>query len=82
MNFEQRRKKFDRVVRKWGIEQENHYLNCLETVEVFFGDKAKAERWMSAENPLFGDISPVEMIAFGREDRLGMFLQMAREERK
>lgn len=40
----------------------------------FDGDADKSRAWFKARNPLLGDLSPRDMIRFGRHDRLRRFV--------
>jgi len=40
----------------------------------FDGDAAKTASWFKARNPLLGDVSPRDMIRFGRYQRLRSFI--------
>lgn len=43
----------------------------------FAGDQDGTVAWFRASNPLLGDISPRDMIRFGRHDRLRRFILQA-----
>lgn len=51
-----------------------HARNAAEAkslvLNFFGGDKKKTKLWFSSENPLLGNISPLQMIAVGRSEKL------------
>jgi len=47
--------------------------------EYFEGDIRKTALWFKTPNPLLGNISPRDMIRFGRYERLSKFVQQARQ---
>ena len=53
---------------------------CGLVAQFFAGDVAKTALWFKAKNPLFGDISPRDMICYGRYERLRRFVMSALEE--
>lgn len=42
----------------------------------FAGDEAKTVAWLNARNPMLGDISPRDMVRFGRKDQLRRFIEV------
>lgn len=42
--------------------------------EQFNGDLEKAELWFNTKNPLLGNLSPIDMIRFGRYEKLQKFI--------
>jgi hypothetical protein len=49
-------------------------------VEAFFNnDTEKARLWYTTPNPLLGEISPNQMIAIGREEKLNDFIDSSLE---
>lgn len=46
--------------------------------EYFKGDLKKTTLWFRVKNPLLGNMSPIEMIRFGRYQKLLSFIQNAR----
>lgn len=58
------------------------YEEILEVVTDFFGDKNKAEKWMSFRNHLLGGVSPAQLIVSGRADKLRKFVFNAIEENR
>lgn len=47
--------------------------------EYFEGDARKTALWFKTLNPMLGEISPRDMIRFGRYKRLNKFVQQARQ---
>ncbi len=47
-------------------------------VEQFNGDIKKAELWFNTKNPMLGNMSPIDMIKFGRYEKLQKFIFNAR----
>lgn len=50
---------------------------CLLVAEYFNGDRLKTALWFKTSNPLLGDISPRDMIRFGRYKKLMKFILQA-----
>jgi len=48
--------------------------------EFFDGDPRKTALWFRTPNPLLGDVSPRNMIRYGRYMRLHRFVLQARED--
>lgn len=65
------------------VEDQKAELNRL-VLKFFDGNEAKTRLWFSSENPLLGNVSPDDMIRWGRSDRLLMFVkqQLADNERE
>ena len=53
---------------------------CNLVAEFFDGDKQKTVLWFRTSNPMLGDMSPRDMIRFGRHKRLQKFVLAAREQ--
>jgi hypothetical protein len=53
---------------------------CALVAEHFEGDVAKTALWFRTRNPLLGDISPRDMIRFGRYGKLRQFVMDALSE--
>jgi hypothetical protein len=53
---------------------------CNLVAEFFDGDAEKTALWFRTQNPVLGDLSPRDMIRFGRYKRLQKFVLSAREE--
>ncbi len=50
---------------------------CEQVVGFFEGDVAKTALWFRLPNPLLGDISPRDMIRYGRHIKLQQFVMDA-----
>ena len=61
-------------------KQRQEWTEAMRLVSDFFGDSAKAVKWMGAKNPLLGDQIPIEMIAIGRGEKLLKFIKTSLEE--
>jgi hypothetical protein len=53
---------------------------CGLVAQFFAGDAAKTALWFKTKNPLFGNISPRDMIRYGRYEKLRRFVMSALEE--
>ena len=53
---------------------------CGLVAQFFAGDAAKTALWFKTENPLFGNISPRDMIRHGRYEKLRRYVMSALEE--
>jgi hypothetical protein len=53
---------------------------CGLVADYFDGDAAKTALWFRTKNPLLGEISPRDMIRFGRYERLRRFVMEALEQ--
>ena len=53
---------------------------CNLVAEFFDGDTTKTASWFRTPNPMLGDLSPRDMIRYGRYKRLQKFVLQAREE--
>lgn len=54
------------------LEEIANIMNMV--ADTFDGDEDKTIAWFKASNPLLGDISPRDMIRFGRYERLRRFV--------
>ena|SRR3990167_4290181 len=54
------------------LEEIGNIINL--TASFFNGDLKKTSIWFKTKNPLLGDISPKEMICYGRYDKLRKFI--------
>lgn len=54
------------------LEEIGNLINV--TAEYFQGDLKKTTLWFNTKNPLLGDMSPKEMIAYGRYEKLRKFI--------
>jgi uncharacterized protein (DUF2384 family) len=52
------------------LENTDEYIRVYNLVNNFFNNDIKANLFMKTKNPLLGNMSPVEMIIFGRTDKL------------
>lgn len=50
--------------------------------EYFKGNPIKTDLWFNMKNPILGDISPNDMIRFGRINKLILWIESALEENK
>lgn len=55
---------------------------CQLVAQVFHGDKEKTALWFQTPNPLLGNISPRDLIRFGRIHKLMEFILDAMEENR
>jgi hypothetical protein len=53
---------------------------CGLVAQFFAGDVAKTALWFKTKNPLFGNISPRDMIRYGRYEKLRRFVMSALDE--
>lgn len=61
-------------------ERLDEILNIVLLVAGYFsGDPEKTSLWFRCKNPMLGDISPRDMIRFGRFGKLQQFVLEARE---
>lgn len=64
-------------------ERFEEIANIMNMVaQSFAGDEDRTIAWFKARNPMLGDISPRDMIRFGRYDRLRRFILNAMIERR
>ncbi len=54
------------------LEEIGNLINL--TAGYFHGDLIKTTLWFNTKNPLLGEMSPKEMIAFGRYEKLRKFI--------
>lgn len=50
---------------------------CMLVAEYFAGDVKKTGLWFKAKNPLLGNMTPRDMIRFGRYEKLMLFVMDA-----
>lgn len=62
-------------IKEWGVALE-------KVAEYFDGDLEKTALWFSLENPLLGNVSPRDMIRFGRFKKLFKFILNSLNENK
>ena len=70
--------RFDQKIPKEVLERLTEIANICGLVAQFFGgDIRKTALWFQTRNPLLGDISPRDMIRFGRYQKLQRFVMDA-----
>lgn len=70
--------RFDRKIPREVLERLEEIANICGLVAQFFGgDIKKTALWFKTRNPLLGDISPRDMIRFGRYEKLRRFVMDA-----
>ena len=70
--------RFDEKIPREVFERLEEIANICALVAQFFeGDVAKTALWFRTRNPLLGDISPRDMIRFGRYAKLRQFVMDA-----
>jgi hypothetical protein len=70
--------RFDQKIPKEVFERLQEIANICELVAQFFkGDGAKTALWFKTKNPSLGDISPRDMIRYGRYEKLRRFIMNA-----
>lgn len=52
---------------------------CFKEVFIFFNDVPKTLLWFETENPMLGNIRPMDMILKRRTDKLYTFIKNAKE---
>lgn len=73
--------RFDEKIPREVKERLDEIANVCQLVAEFFeGDEEKTALWFSLPNPLLGNISPRDMIRFGRYNKLLKFVTVAQEE--
>jgi hypothetical protein len=73
--------RFDRKTPKEVLDRLQEIANICGLVAQFFkGDAAKTALWFKTKNPSFGDISPRDMIRYGRYEKLRRFIMNALED--
>ena len=73
--------RFDQKIPREVLERLEEIANICALVAQFFeGDVAKTALWFRTRNPLLGDISPRDMIRFGRYAKLRQFVMDALSE--
>lgn len=71
----------DRIPQALKIRLEQIANICALVAELFEGDIEKTALWFKMPNPMLGDISPRDMIRYGRYKRLIKFIAEAQEAR-
>jgi hypothetical protein len=73
--------RFDQKIPKEVLERLEEIANICGLVAQFFaGDATKTALWFKTINPLLGNISPRDMIRYGRYEKLRRFVMSALEE--
>ncbi len=73
--------RFDQKIPKDVLDRMMEIANICGLVAQFFrGDAAKTGLWFRTKNPLLGNISPRDMIRYGRYEKLRRFVMDALEE--
>jgi hypothetical protein len=73
--------RFDQKIPREVLDRLLEIANVCSLVAQFFdGDAQKTVLWFRTKNPLLGDISPRDMIRFGRYEKLRRFVMAALEE--
>lgn len=73
--------RFDKKMPAEVRERVEGIANIIELVAQFFdGDVGKTALWFKTPNPMLGNISPRDMIRYGRYDRLRRFVVDALDE--
>ena len=72
---------FDQKIPKEVLDRLHEFANICGLVAQFLaGDAAKTALWFRTVNPMLGNISPRDMIRYGRYDKLRQFVMNALEE--
>jgi hypothetical protein len=73
--------RFDHKIPREVLDRLMEIANVCELVAQYFnGDASKTALWFMTANPLLGNVSPRDMIRFGRYDKLRRFVMDALEE--
>ncbi len=73
--------RFDQKIPKEVLDRLAEIANICGLVAQFFsGNSAKTALWFKTANPLLGNISPRDMIRYGRYEKLRRFVMSALEE--
>ena len=73
--------RFDQKIPKEVLDRLQEIANICGLVAQFFGGNvAKTALWFKTVNPLLGNISPRDMIRYGRYEKLRRFVMSALEE--
>lgn len=73
--------RYDRKIPREMKERMLQIANICQLVAEFFaGDQEKTALWFGTPNPMLGDLSPRDMLRFGRYKKLLKFILNAREE--
>jgi len=73
--------RFDQKIPRNVVDRIMEIANICGLVAQFFkGDTVKTTLWFRTKNPLFGNITPRDMIRYGRYEKLRRFVMDALEE--
>jgi hypothetical protein len=73
--------RFDQKIPKEVLDRLQEIANICGLVAQFFnGNAAKTALWFKTKNPLLGDITPRDMIRYGRYEKLRRFIMNALED--
>jgi|HubBroStandDraft_6_1064221.scaffolds.fasta_scaffold132282_2 hypothetical protein len=73
--------RFDHKIPKEVLARLTEIATVCELVAQYFkGDVSKTALWFGTKNPLLGNVSPRDMIRFGRYEKLSRFILEALEE--
>lgn len=64
----------DEIPRDMRVRLEEIAVICNLVAQFFSGDAQKTALWFRTKNPMLGEISPRDMIRFGRYDKLRRFI--------
>lgn len=72
--------RFDAKAPKEVREHLENIANICNLVFQFFQDDVKTKLWLQTPNPMLGNVSPRDMLRFGRYAKLLRFINQAMEE--
>jgi len=72
--------RFDSKAPKEVREHLENIANICNLVFQFFQDDVKTKLWLQTPNPMLGNVSPRDMLRFGRYAKLLRFINQAMEE--
>ncbi len=72
--------RFDSKAPKEVREHLENIANIYNLVFQFFQDDVKTKLWLQTPNPMLGNVSPRDMLRFGRYAKLLRFINQAMEE--
>jgi len=72
--------RFDSKAPKEVREHLENIANICNLVFQFFQDDVKTKLWLQTPNPMLGNVSPRDMLRFGRYSKLLRFINQAMEE--
>jgi hypothetical protein len=72
--------RFDAKAPKEVREHLENIANICNLVFQFFQDSVKTKLWLRTPNPMLGNVSPRDMLRFGRYAKLLRFINQAMEE--